>query len=55
MFFFKVQKWREKQLKVLEIKQKLEESKRQADLERIEQENERSLKHRQQLKEKVYY
>jgi hypothetical protein len=38
---------------VLEVKQKLEESKREAELEKIQQENERLLKHRQQMKEKV--
>lgn len=48
-----VQKWREKQLEVLEVRQKLEESKRQAELEKLQEENERFQKHRQQMKEKV--
>ncbi|CAF4342483.1 unnamed protein product, partial [Rotaria sordida] len=48
-----VQKWRDKQLEILEIKRKLEESKRQAELEKIRQEHERSQKQRQQTKEKV--
>ncbi|CAF5028697.1 unnamed protein product, partial [Rotaria socialis] len=52
-----VKKWREKQLEVLEVRRKLEESKRQAELEKMRQENERSLKQRQQTKEKLaeYY
>jgi uncharacterized membrane protein (DUF106 family) len=41
-------------LEVLEVKRKLEESKHQAELEKIQQENERFLKHRQQMKEKVH-
>ncbi|CAF0793245.1 unnamed protein product [Rotaria sp. Silwood1] len=48
-----VQKWREKQLEVLEVKRKLEESKRQAELEKIRQENEQFQKQRQQTKEKL--
>ncbi len=52
-FIFQVQKWREKQLEVLEVRRNLEESKHHAELEKIQQENERLLKHRQQLKEKV--
>ena len=48
-----VQKWREKQLEMLEMRRKLEDSKRQAELEKLQEENERFLKHRQQLKEKV--
>ncbi|CAF1150912.1 unnamed protein product [Adineta steineri] len=52
-----VQRWREKQFEVLEMKRKLEESTRQAELEKIQQENERLQKHRQQMKEKIteYY
>ena len=48
-----VEKWREKQLEVLEIKRKLEESKRQAELEKAKQENDRFLRHRQEAKDKV--
>jgi cell division septum initiation protein DivIVA len=40
-------------LEVLEVRRNLEESKHHAELEKIQQENERLLKHRQQLKEKV--
>ncbi len=40
-------------MEVLEVKQRLEESKRQAELEKFQQENERVQKHRQQLKDKV--
>jgi len=40
-------------LEVLEVKQRLEESKRQAELEKFQQENNRVQKHRQQLKDKV--
>jgi hypothetical protein len=50
-----VQKWREKQFEVLEVRRKLEESKHQAQLEKIQEENERLLKHRQQMKEKVEF
>lgn len=46
-------KWREKQLEVLEVRRKLEESRRQAELEKLHEENERFQKHRQQTKEKV--
>lgn len=35
------------------MKRKLEESKRQAELEKLQEENERFQKHRQQLKDKV--
>ncbi len=52
---FKVQKWREKQLEVLEVKRKLEESKQQAELAKFEQENERFQKHREQMKDKVRF
>ncbi|CAF0919741.1 unnamed protein product [Adineta ricciae] len=48
-----VQKWREKQLEVFEMKRKLEESRREVERERIQQENERLQKHRQQTKEKL--
>ena len=48
-----MQKWREKQLEVFEMKRKLEESRREVERERIQQENDRFQKHRQQTKEKV--
>ena len=40
---------------MLDVRRKLEESKHQAQLEKIQQENERLLKHRQQMKEKVEF
>ena len=40
---------------MLEVKRKLEESQRQAELEKFQQENERILKKRQQTKEKVSF
>jgi radical SAM superfamily enzyme len=48
-----VEKWREKQLEVLNMRRKLEETARHAEFERIKEEHERFLKHQQQIKEKV--
>ena len=38
---------------MLEVRRKLEESKQQAELEKLQQENEKLLKHRQEMKDKV--
>jgi hypothetical protein len=52
-FLFEVEKWREKQLEMLNIKRQLDESRRQAEQEKIREENERLLKDRQKTKDKV--